>query len=84
MTRINFKPYTSEQLIEIVQKRLEYAQQGLQTTLPPYIDEDAIKFASKKVASISGDARRVLDICRSIVATFYEIQVSLINILGGP
>jgi origin recognition complex subunit 1 len=64
MIRINFKPYTSEQLIEIVGKRLEYAQQGLKTTLPVYIEGDAIKFASMKVASISGDARRVLDICR--------------------
>jgi origin recognition complex subunit 1 len=64
MTRINFKPYTWEQLHEIVTKRLAFAQQDLQKTLPAYITDDAIKFASKKVASISGDARRVLDICR--------------------
>ena len=64
MTRINFKPYNSEQLIEIVQKRLEFAQRGLSKSLPSYIEGDAIRFASMKVASISGDARRVLDICR--------------------
>ena len=61
MTRINFRPYTSDQLQEIVEKRLET---GLLPKDANFLDSDAIKFASKKVASVSGDARRVLDICR--------------------
>jgi origin recognition complex subunit 1 len=64
MIRFNFKPYTSDQLQEIVSKRLEGAQSGREDAMPEYITVDAIKFASKKIASISGDARRVLDICR--------------------
>jgi Cdc6-like AAA superfamily ATPase len=31
------------------------------------LEGDAIKLTSKKVSSISGDARRILDICRFVV-----------------
>ena len=31
------------------------------------LSRDAVKFAAMKVSSISGDARRVLDICRCVV-----------------
>ena len=41
----------------IIQSRLE----GLAETV---IYSDAVQFASRKVAAVSGDARRVLDICR--------------------
>jgi hypothetical protein len=30
------------------------------------LSKDAVKFAAMKVSSISGDARRVLDICRYV------------------
>ena len=30
-------------------------------------EQDAIQFASRKVAAVSGDARRALDICRRAV-----------------
>ena len=44
----------------IIQSRL--------TSVPSYIvDPDAIQFASRKVAAVSGDARRALDICRRAV-----------------
>ena len=44
----------------IIQSRL--------TSVPPHIvDSDAIQFASRKVAAVSGDARRALDICRRAV-----------------
>jgi origin recognition complex subunit 1 len=68
MTRINFQPYTSDQLREIVHKRLEFAEHGAHTSVPQFIDSDAIKFAGMKVASVSGDARRILDICRYVAS----------------
>ncbi|KAG6334745.1 hypothetical protein ID866_4346 [Astraeus odoratus] len=64
MIRINFQPYTTEQLKQIVQTRLRTAADSLPNTHTAALTPDAIKLASMKVASISGDARRVLDVCR--------------------
>ncbi|KAI8985155.1 P-loop containing nucleoside triphosphate hydrolase protein [Pilobolus umbonatus] len=58
MTRINFQPYRYDQLIQIVQSRLE----GIKA-----FAKEAIEFASRKVSAVSGDARRALDICRRAV-----------------
>ena len=66
MIRINFQPYTTAQLEKIVQARLECARTGMGEAARDVVGPDAIKFASMKVSSISGDARRVLDICRSV------------------
>nr|XP_039248234.1 origin recognition complex subunit 1-like [Styela clava] len=55
LTRLTFRPYTFKQLQEIVISRLD----GLDT-----FEADAIQLASRKVAAVSGDARRCLDICR--------------------
>ena len=55
LTRLTFSPYTHQQLQEIVSSRLH----GLSV-----FDKDAIQLVSRKVASLSGDARRALDICR--------------------
>lgn len=66
MTRINFQPYTTPQLEKIVKARLASAKEGLPAGTKDVIAPDGIKFASMKVSSISGDARRVLDICRSV------------------
>ena len=55
LTRLTFSPYTHQQLQEIVCSRLS----GLSI-----FDKDAIQLVSRKVASLSGDARRALDICR--------------------
>jgi Cdc6-like AAA superfamily ATPase len=55
LTRLTFSPYTHHQLQEIVTARLT----GLSV-----FDKDAIQLVSRKVASLSGDARRALDICR--------------------
>jgi len=67
MTRINFQPYTTPQLEKIVQARLLAAKEGLPEGSQDVITPDGIKFAAMKVSSISGDARRVLDICRRTV-----------------
>lgn len=67
MTRINFQPYTTPQLEKIVRARLQSAKDGLPAGTPDVIAPDGVKFAAMKVSSISGDARRVLDICRRAV-----------------
>ena len=55
LTRLNFQPYTHKELEEIVTLRLQELN---------VFDMDAIVFASRKVAAVSGDARRALEICR--------------------
>nr|XP_054764289.1 origin recognition complex subunit 1-like [Lytechinus pictus] len=55
LTRMTFQPYTYKQLQEIVESRLK----GIDAFQP-----DAVQLAARKVAAISGDARRALDICR--------------------
>ncbi|KAJ8978816.1 hypothetical protein NQ317_018906 [Molorchus minor] len=55
LTRLTFQAYTHKQLQEIVTKRL---------TGTDSFNPDAIQLVARKVASVSGDARRALDICR--------------------
>ncbi|KAK7502257.1 hypothetical protein BaRGS_00006621 [Batillaria attramentaria] len=55
LTRMTFQPYTFRQLEEIVTSRMT----GLSV-----FDSDAVQLAARKVAAVSGDARRALDICR--------------------
>lgn len=52
---MTFQPYTFRQLEQIVMSRMT----GLKI-----FDSDAIQLAARKVAAVSGDARRALDICR--------------------
>ncbi|TAQ89436.1 hypothetical protein B7494_g2209 [Chlorociboria aeruginascens] len=52
--------YTHEQLMKIIQSRLEGVPGNI-------VESDAVQFASRKVAAVSGDARRALDICRRAV-----------------
>lgn len=60
LTRITFPGYTHTQLMAIIQSRLEGVGQVI-------VESDAVQFASRKVAAVSGDARRALDICRRAV-----------------
>ena len=46
--------------MKIIQSRLEGVPGNI-------VESDAIQFASRKVAAVSGDARRALDICRRAV-----------------
>jgi len=64
MIRINFQPYTRLQLETIVRARLTSAKEGLDGENIDVIEDKAITMASMKISGISGDARRVLDICR--------------------
>lgn len=60
LIRITFPGYTHTQLMEIIGSRLESVPGNI-------VDPDAVQFASRKVAAVSGDARRALDICRRAV-----------------
>ncbi|KAJ4290175.1 Origin recognition complex, subunit 1 [Collariella sp. IMI 366227] len=60
LTRVTFAGYNHEQLMRIVQSRLEGVPGDI-------VDGDAVQFAARKVAAVSGDARRALDICRRAV-----------------
>ena len=55
LTRLIFQPYKYDELEEIVTLRLQELN---------VFDMDAIIFAARKVAAVSGDARRALEICR--------------------
>ncbi|NWT19355.1 ORC1 protein, partial [Vireo altiloquus] len=55
LTRMSFQPYTYKQLQQIISTRLK----GVKA-----FEEDAVQLVSRKVAALSGDARRCLDICR--------------------
>ncbi|OXB82080.1 UNVERIFIED_CONTAM: hypothetical protein H355_008959 [Colinus virginianus] len=55
LTRMSFQPYTYKQLQQIISSRLNSTKA---------FEEDAIQLVSRKVAALSGDARRCLDICR--------------------
>ncbi|KAL4778844.1 P-loop containing nucleoside triphosphate hydrolase protein [Aspergillus varians] len=60
LTRITFPGYKHTDLMEIISTRLASVPGNI-------VDSDAIQFASRKVAAVSGDARRALDICRRAV-----------------
>lgn len=74
MERITFKPYNDKELVEIVHSRLGIGRRQ-QSKLSPVEEAlikdcdkvftlDAIIFISKRVSNVSGDARRMLDVCR--------------------
>ncbi|CAG8887131.1 unnamed protein product [Penicillium egyptiacum] len=60
LTRITFPGYRHTDLMEIISTRLANVPGNI-------VDPDAVQFASRKVAAVSGDARRALDICRRAV-----------------
>ncbi|KAL7059229.1 hypothetical protein AAHC03_013570 [Spirometra sp. Aus1] len=68
LNRLPFAPYSHEQLAEIVRSRLGPA---LSSSFAP----KAIELAARKVAAVSGDARRALDICRR-AAELAQLEVS--------
>ncbi|XP_027297947.1 origin recognition complex subunit 1 isoform X1 [Cricetulus griseus] len=55
LTRMSFQPYSHNQLKEILVSRLKHLKA---------FEDDAIQLVARKVAALSGDARRCLDICR--------------------
>lgn len=84
LTRLVFQPYTYHQLQEIVMNRL-----GNNEKFHP----DAVQLVARKVAAVSGDARRALDICRRAIEnldndsdkpiTVFDIEKVISNIFTG-
>lgn len=58
LTRLSFQPYHYRDLEKIVRSRLDDIKEK------DVFDSDALQLICRKVAAVSGDARRVLDICR--------------------
>lgn len=76
LTRITFPGYNHDQLMKIVQSRLEGVPDNI-------VEPDAIQFASRKVAAVSGDARRALDICRRAVE-LAEAEAKAADAVANP
>ncbi|XP_073995190.1 origin recognition complex subunit 1-like isoform X2 [Rhodnius prolixus] len=84
LTRLVFQPYTYQQLQEIVMNRLGKNEK---------FHADAVQLVARKVAAVSGDARRALDICRRAIETFdsdsdkpisvFDIEKVISNIFTG-
>ncbi|KAG2225955.1 hypothetical protein INT45_006651 [Circinella minor] len=74
LTRINFQPYTYQQLYQIVESRLE----GIDA-----FETEAVEFAARKVSAVSGDARRALDICRRAVEIVESKQQQILPSNNG-
>lgn len=68
MVRINFNPYNSVQLQKIVHARLDNANDGSNS---PIFEQDAVKFGAMKISGVSGDARRILDVCRHVASVLH-------------
>ncbi|CAH8657411.1 unnamed protein product [Schistosoma guineensis] len=78
LTRLTFAPYSHEQLAQIVRHHL--------SSLSNMFQPKALELAARKVAAVSGDVRRALDICKraaEIVSSIgkgnKEIDISHIN-----
>jgi origin recognition complex subunit 1 len=75
LTRITFSGYKHQELMKIIESRLENVPGNV-------VDSDAIQFASRKVAAVSGDARRALDICRRAVEIAESASSAVVKAKG--
>ena len=62
---INFTPYSRNDIIEIIKDRLK----DVQVNGKCIIDDRALLWCASKIASTSGDIRKMLDICRLEIFT---------------
>ncbi|KAI0213396.1 Cell division control protein [Lamellibrachia satsuma] len=60
---LHFSPYSREQIVHILQDRLENVVINGENVMEP----SAIQFCARKVAALAGDMRKALDVCRSAV-----------------
>ncbi|KAH3683709.1 hypothetical protein WICPIJ_005328 [Wickerhamomyces pijperi] len=64
LTRMTFSSYTHEQLVDIIKVRLKQIQKKIKNV---DFESKALEYAARKIASVSGDARRTLNVvARSI------------------
>lgn len=81
MTRITFMPYTDKQLVEIVKSRLGITDSQEQDGgLGEVLTLDAMTYVSKRVSNVSGDARRMLDVCRRSIELVQSKSKALASI----
>ncbi|XP_053614639.1 origin recognition complex subunit 1 [Plodia interpunctella] len=80
LTRLTFPPYTHQQLQNIVATRLQGAD----------VTPDAVQLIARKVAAVSGDARRALALCSRALelatdhsAGLREVQLALAEAASG-
>ncbi|KAH8253669.1 hypothetical protein KR032_006424 [Drosophila birchii] len=72
LTRLTFQPYTHKQLQEIVTARLGGSEA---------FKGEAVQLVARKVAAVSGDARRALDICRRATEIADTASVKCVTML---
>ncbi|XP_054915351.1 origin recognition complex subunit 1 [Poeciliopsis prolifica] len=70
LTRMSFQPYSFKQLQQIVTSRLNKLKA---------FEDDALQLVSRKVAALSGDARRCLDICRRATEICEQSAAALVG-----
>ncbi|KAK7071765.1 AAA ATPase [Halocaridina rubra] len=80
---LHFPPYSKAEIVKIINERLQQANIGdVQIIKPP-----AIQFLAGKVASVAGDVRKALDVCRRAVE-LCEIEAKKQSVLkptiGSP
>ncbi|CAK8675089.1 unnamed protein product [Clavelina lepadiformis] len=63
---INFKPYSKDQLVQILQARIKKASEHEENDVS-VVDTVAVQFCARKVAAMTGDARKALEVCRRAV-----------------
>ena len=69
LQRLTFAPYTQKQLEEILNSRVRGIADDRDSTV---FDTKSLEYASRKVAAISGDVRRALELCRRAVEMTIE------------
>ena len=82
LRRYGFRGYTEEELGVIIAHRLTLLSE--QNKRKVTVSEDAMRYASKKVALVSGDARRALTICRRAVEIAEREYLDDTNTKGLP
>lgn len=87
LSRILFPGYTHDQLAKIIEKRISELEdindKNSLNNKKLRFEKSATEFASRKVASVSGDARRGLSICRRAVEIAEKYYMDLKKIEGN-
>jgi cell division control protein 6 len=63
---LKFMPYSKEDIISIIKDRLQTVQKKVNSD-QTLIDDRALTLCASKIASLNGDIRKVLDICRKAI-----------------
>lgn len=74
MDRCIFGAYNEEESIQILKSRLEVVNESTDSCIQVF-EPDAIKFAAKKIAAISGDIRKAFQLCKAAAeSVFSELE----------